>query len=62
LRQYFHTQLKELVQGKAFEPFKRLVESEHKRATILSVGNFAFVPLIAESLQQFALYSTRGSD
>ena len=46
--------LKELVRRKAFEPFKKLVDAKHVRATILSVGKFSFVPLIAESLQYVA--------
>ncbi len=38
LRRTFHVQLKELIHRKAMEPFKRLVEAKHVRATLIEVA------------------------
>jgi hypothetical protein len=55
LRRCFHSQLKELVQCKPFEPFRKLIDANHVRAKIIRVGNFNFVPLITEKLQHVAV-------
>jgi len=54
MRRQFHMQLRELLTRPPMQPFKRLVEAKHQRATIREVGGFTFVPLIAESLQHVA--------
>jgi hypothetical protein len=55
LRRCFHSQLKELVQCKPLESFRRLVDTNHVRAKIIRVGAFKFVPLITEALQHVAV-------
>jgi hypothetical protein len=54
LRREFHRQLKDLVDRRPMEPFKRLVEAKHARATLLELGGFTFVPVIAERLAHVA--------
>jgi hypothetical protein len=57
LRREFHRQLKELVDRKPMEPFKRLVEAKHQRATLIDLGGFTFVPVITERLEHVATLS-----
>src|SRR5437879_2426081 len=57
LRREFHRQLKDLVDRKPMEPFKRLVKAKHKRATLIELGGFTFIPLIAEQLDHVAMLS-----
>ncbi len=57
LRREFHRQLKDLVDRKPMEPFKRLVEAKHGRATLIELGGFTFVPIITERLAHVAMLS-----
>ena len=54
IRRAIHCQLKELIQRPPMQPFKRLVEAEHVRATIHKLGDYTFIPLISESLRHVA--------
>ena len=54
LRRAFHRQLTDLVNRKPMEPFKHLVEAKHQHATLIEVGAFTFVPIIAERLAHVA--------
>jgi hypothetical protein len=54
LRREFHGQLKELLTRPPMQPFKRLVDAKHQRATIAEIGGFTFIPLISERLSHVA--------
>jgi hypothetical protein len=54
LRRHFHVQLRELVQRKSMEHFKRLIEQDHELATFIDIHDFRFAPLIAEKLNLIA--------
>ena len=54
LRREFHRQLKELLTRPPMQPFKRLVEAKHKRATIFELCGFTFAPLVSEKLSHVA--------
>ncbi len=54
IRRQIHAQLKELVQRPPMQPFQRLVNAKHDRATIHELGGFTFVPLITERLKHVA--------
>jgi hypothetical protein len=54
IRRQLHPQLKELVARPPMQPFRRLVEAKHKRATLHELGPFTFVPIVAESLRHTA--------
>lgn len=51
IRRTIHVQLKQLIERPPLQPFRRLVEAKHKRATIHKIEGFTFVPIIAESLR-----------
>jgi hypothetical protein len=55
LRREFHRQLKDLVDRKPMEPFKRLVEAKHRLATLIELDGFTFVQIITERLARVAM-------
>jgi hypothetical protein len=54
IRRAIHVQLAELIRRPPMQPFKRLVEARHARATENQLSGFTFFPLIAESLRHVA--------
>jgi hypothetical protein len=54
LRRHFHLQLQELVNRKAMAHFKRMLEVNQAQATFRAVGEYTFIPLITEKLNNVA--------
>jgi hypothetical protein len=54
IRQVVHSQLQELIDRKAMEHMKQMIEQKKSSITRLSVGPYTFIPLISEKLDHVA--------